>query len=149
MSDLSGVFSWAGVHHGFNDDFKRVSAGHEVNDFEGVSQDSDSKSLLTGVSTGEHECIDESLDDWALSLSEFLDLPSTSSVRDIDLGLESADGDVILEADILDLDFRVVPSAEKLSSGGVLSGGWGDLSGLSDFVLNFYRFTGVSCVKAV
>ena len=116
--------------------FKRVFAGHEVDDFKSVSQDSDGKSLLTSVSASEHKSIDESFNDWALSLSELLNLPSASSVRDVDLGLEGADGDVVLEADVLDLNLGVIPASEKLSASALSGLNWG-LSGFWDFGFNF------------
>jgi len=65
----------------------------------------------------EHERSDESFNNGALSLSEFLDLPSTSSVWDEDLTLNGRDSNVILEADIIDLNFGIVVFTEELKLG--------------------------------
>jgi len=54
-SDLGGVFSWASELDGSDEDFKWVSSGQEVDDFESVSDDSDGLDLLTGVSAVELE----------------------------------------------------------------------------------------------
>jgi len=113
-TDSGRAFSGTTVLDGFDEDLDGVSASHDVDDFESVLDDSDGQVLLTGVSTVEHERSDESFDDGALGLSEFLDLPSTSSVGDENLGLDVADGDVILEADIFNLDFGIVEFTEKL-----------------------------------
>lgn len=85
MTDSGGVFSWAGIDDGLNNNLEWVLSGHEVNDFKRVSDDSDGHSLLTSVSTVEHKSIHESFNDWALGLSELLNLPSASSVRDENL----------------------------------------------------------------
>lgn len=113
-TDSGRAFSGTTVLDGFDEDLDGVLASHDVDDFESVLDDSDGEVLLTSVSTVEHDGANESFDDGALGLSEFLDLPSTSSVGDEDLGLDVADGDVILEADIFNLDFGVVELTEKL-----------------------------------
>ena len=52
-SDSGGVFSWAGKLDGSDEDFKGVSSGQKVDDFEGVSDDSDGLDFLTSVSAVE------------------------------------------------------------------------------------------------
>jgi len=116
-TDSGRSFSGTTVLDGFDEDLDGVSAGHNGDDFESVLDDSDGEVLLTSVSTVEHDGTNESFDDGALGLSEFLDLPSTSSVGDENLGLDVADGDVILEADIFNLDFGIVELAEKFKLG--------------------------------
>jgi hypothetical protein len=116
-TDSGRAFSGTTVLDGFDEDLDGVSASHDVDDFESVLDDSDGEVLLTGVSTVEHERSNESFDNGALGLSEFLDLPSTSSMGDENLGLDVADGDVILEADIFNLDFGIVEFTEKLKLG--------------------------------
>ena len=115
-TDSSGGFSSTTVLDGFNEDLDGVSTGHEFDDLESVLDDSASQSLLTSVSTVEHERSDESFNDGALGLSEFLDLPSTSSMGNEDLSLDRGNSDVILEADIFSLDFGIIEFTEKLET---------------------------------
>ena len=103
---------------GFNENLDGVFAGHELDDSESLFNNSDSKVLLTRVSTMEHERSDESFNNGALGLSEFLDLPSTSSVWDEDLTLNGRDSNVILEADIIDLNFRIIVFTKELELSG-------------------------------
>jgi len=84
-----------------------------VDDFESLSDDSDSQSLLTRVSSVEHKAIDESFDNRALNLSEFLDLVSSSSVGNKDLALSGGNSNIVLEADVINLDFSIIPLAEQ------------------------------------
>ena len=102
-SDSGRVFSGAGQHDGSDEDLKRVSSSEEVDDFEGVSDDSDGFEFLTGVSTVELHGSDESFDDGTQGLSEFLGLISAGSVGDEDLAFAGLDRDVIDEAGIVDL----------------------------------------------
>jgi len=84
-----------------------------VDDFESVFDDLHGLDLFTGVASLIHEAIHHTFNNRALDLSELLHLPSSSSVRDGHLSLVSLDSNVIFEADIIDLDFSVVPSSEK------------------------------------
>ena len=78
----------------------------------------------------EHHASDESFDDGALGLSESLNLVSTSSVGNEDLALGGVDGDVILEANIIDLNFIIIVLSEKLEVTSVLVLGFFDLIGV-------------------
>ena len=83
-----------------------------MDDFESLSDDSDGQSLLTGVSSVEHKTIDESFNNGALDLSEFLDLVSSSGVGNEDLALSGGNSNVVLEADIINFNFSIVPFTE-------------------------------------
>ena len=102
-TNLGWVFSWTSKLDGLNEDFKWVSASQKVNDFESVSDDSDGLDFFTSVSAVELEWSDESFDDGGKSLSELFGLISASSVGDEDLGFGGFDGDVVLEAWVIDL----------------------------------------------
>jgi len=83
--------------------------------------DSDGQTLLTGVSSVEHKASNESFDNGALDLSEFLELVSSSCVRNEDLGLSGGDGNVVLETDIIDLNFSIIPFAEQFELASVVN----------------------------
>ncbi len=97
------IFSGSGLDDGIDEDLKGVSSGEEVDDFEGVSHDSDGLNLLTSVSSVELEGSDKALNDGAQCLSELLALVSSGSVGDEDLGLGGGSSDVVEEARISDL----------------------------------------------
>jgi len=84
-----------------------------VDDLEGVLDDSDGHDLLAVVSAVHHEGVDESLDDWALGLSESFNLVSAASMWKI-LGVSVGAGQVILEGDVVDRDVVGGPSSEEL-----------------------------------
>jgi hypothetical protein len=127
-TDSGGIFSSTTILDSVDEDLDGVLTSDKVDDVEGVLNDSDGLSLLTGVSSVEHESSDESLNDGALSLSEFLDLVSTGCVGNEDLSLGVGDSNIISEADIFDLNFGIVPFVEKLE-------------GASVFQLGFYTIT--------
>lgn len=89
---------------GSDEDFEWVSSGQEVDDFEGVSDDSDSLDFFTGVSAVELECTDESFYDGGKSLSEFFSLISAGGVGYEDLRSGGLDGNVVLETWIINLN---------------------------------------------
>ena len=65
--------------------------------------DTDGHNFLTGVSTGEHKAVHESLNNGALNFSELLLLPSASGMGNDDLGLRVLNCDVVFETDVIDL----------------------------------------------
>ena len=74
-----------------------------MDDFEGVSDDSDGFDFLSGISSGELHGADESFDDGAECFSESFGLVSSCGVGDEDLRLGGFDSNVIDEAGIFDL----------------------------------------------
>lgn len=96
-----------------------------MDDLEGVLDDSDGHDLLAVVTAVHHERVDESLDDWALRLSESFNLVSAASVWEV-LGVSVGAGQVILEGDVVDLEPkcqktpRVPRFSESLRRVGVL-----------------------------
>lgn len=78
-----------------------------MDDFEGVSDNSDSFHLFTCVSAVELHRSDESFNNRAKGLSEFLDLVSAGSVGDKDLRSRRFACDVIDEARVFDCDIIV------------------------------------------
>lgn len=53
-------------------------------DLKGVSDNANGHEFLAVVAAVHHQGVGETLDDWALSLSEALDGVSTSRMRDVD-----------------------------------------------------------------
>ena len=94
-----GVLSWASVLDSFDEHSQRVLACHEVDKLESLLDDEASLLFFTAISAVEHEGIDQSLHNWALCLSEFQNLISTSSVWDKNLRFNSLEGNVLLEND--------------------------------------------------
>jgi len=111
-SDSGGVFSWASVDNGVDEDLDWVLLGDEVDDLESVLDDSDGHDLFTVVSSVHHEGVDQSLNDGHSSLGELLLGVSASSVGNVD-GM--VDVDVVGQGDVLDLDLLRVPFAEELN----------------------------------
>ena len=99
FSDSLGVLSWASVLDGFDEHSQRVLACHEVDQLESLLDNETGLLFFTTISAVEHEGIDKSLHDWALCLSEFQNLISTSSVWDKNLRFNSLEGNVLLEHD--------------------------------------------------
>jgi hypothetical protein len=102
-SDSGRVLSGSGLHDGVHQHFKRVLAGQQVDNLEGVSHDSDSLDFLAGIATVELERAYQSLNDGAEGFSEFSALISAGSVGDEDLGFGGFGGDVVDEAGVFDL----------------------------------------------
>jgi hypothetical protein len=97
------IFSGTGLNNSIDEDLKRVSSREEIDDFEGVPDDSDGLHLLTGVSAVELERANQSLDNGAESFSELFALVSAGSVGHKDLSFGGGGGDVVDEAGICDL----------------------------------------------
>lgn len=95
-----------------------------MDDLKSVGDDSDGHELLSVVSAVHHERVDESLDDWHLGLAELLVGVSASSVRGVD-GV--AEGDVVLEGDVLDFDLVGIPLSEELDRANLWGGDGGDV----------------------
>ena len=102
-TDSGGVLSRAGLHNSVDEDLKRVSSGKEMDDLEGVPDNTNGLDLLTSVPAVELEGSNESLDDGAEGFSELLALVSASSVGDEDLSLSGGSGDVVDEAGVSNL----------------------------------------------
>lgn len=110
-TDSGGVFSGTRVDNGIDNDLQWVLLGQNVDDLQRVLDDSDSLQLLTVVSAGHHQGVGQSLDDWALSLSESLGGVSTSGVGNEHWG---SDLDVVNQGDVLDLNILKRPLVEQL-----------------------------------
>lgn len=110
-TDSGGVFSGTRVDDTVNNNLKRVLASQNVDNLQSVLDDSDSLQLLTVVSAVHHQGVGQSLDDWALSLSESLGGVSAGSVRNEHWG---SDLDVVDQGDVLDLDILKRPLVEQL-----------------------------------
>jgi len=78
--DTCAVFARAAVHNGVDGNLDGILVRHNVDDLEGVSDDSDGHELLAVVAAVHHQGVGETLDDWALSFSESLDCISTGGV---------------------------------------------------------------------
>jgi len=98
-----------------------VKIGEKVDDFERVLDNSDGHELFTVISSVHHQGVGETLDDWALGLSESLLGVSSGGVGDVD---RSSDLNVIGQGDISDLDILVTPLVEELDAANLI----GDLA---------------------
>lgn len=110
-TNSGGVFSWTSVDNGVNDNLDWVLVGQEVDDLKGVLDNSDSLELLTVVTAVHHHGVGQTLNDWALGLSETLDSITTSSVVEVDW---LSDLNVVGQRDVLNLNVVVAPFVEKL-----------------------------------
>ena len=74
------------MNDSFEENLEWVLSGKEVNDFKGLSEDSDGHLLFTILSVvTNHDLIGESLSNWTLDLLETFFLIFTSSVWDVHL----------------------------------------------------------------
>lgn len=110
-TDSGGVLSGTRVDNSVDNNLQWVLLGDNVDDLKSVLDDSDSLQLLTVVSTVHHQGVGQSLNDWALSLSESLGSVSTSSVGNENWG---SDLDVVNQRDVLDLNILERPLVEQL-----------------------------------
>ena len=94
-TNSSGVLSGTTVLNGVNQNLDGVLVGQQVNDLEGVLDDTDSELLLTVVSSLHHHRVNKSLDDGASGLSKTLLLITASGVWEVHGG-GVLEGDVIL-----------------------------------------------------
>lgn len=115
-ADSGRVFTGTAVDNGVNSDLDGVLVGHQVDDLEGVGNNSDSHELLSVVAAVHHERVGQSLNDGAVGLSESLGGISASSVGDVD-GVSQ--GNVVSQGDVADLDI-VVPLVEELDVANLL-----------------------------
>lgn len=83
-SNTCGVFTGTTVDDCVDGDLKGVLVGEEIDDVEGVFDNSDGQELLTVVSSVHHEGVGQSLDDGALCFAESLRGVSASSMGEID-----------------------------------------------------------------
>jgi hypothetical protein len=116
-TNTGAVFTGTGLNDSLHQHIKRVPAGEQGDDFEGVTHDTDGLDLLTGVASVELQAADEPLNNWAGGLAEGLLLVTTGSVGHEHLRLVALDSDVINEALVSDLHSVVRPLAEQLGRG--------------------------------
>jgi len=79
-SDTGGIFTGTSVDDSIYNNLDWVLVGQEVDDVKSVLNNSDSLHLLAVVSAVHHQRVGETLDDWALRLSEAFLVVSASSV---------------------------------------------------------------------
>ena len=112
-SNTSGVLSSTAVGNSIDDDLDRVLTGQEMNDVEGLLDNTDGLELLAVVSALSHHGVGESFDDGAGDLLELLSLVFAGSVGQPYLGLGRLDVDVGDERGVLALDAFVRPLSEQ------------------------------------
>ena len=112
-TDSGGVFSWTTVHDSGNADLDWVFAGHDVDDFEGVLNDSHGEHLFTVVSASLHKSVDQSFDDVHLSFLESGLVDSSTVMRQVST-VGFVEFDVISQCHVHAFDFGQVPLAEHL-----------------------------------
>ena len=71
-ANSGGVLSGTSLHNGIDENLEGISSSEQVDDLEGVSDDSDGLHLLAGVSSVELEGTNKSLNDGAECFSELL-----------------------------------------------------------------------------
>jgi len=110
----SRIFTDASINNSINKNLDWVLISHEGNDLKSVLDDTNSKKLLTTVTTVEHKTVHKTLNNGALRLTETNLVVTTSSVRKIhtELVLLVA-SDVILKRDIAHVDIFISPLVEK------------------------------------
>jgi len=114
-TDTGGIFTGTTGLDGVGQDLERVLVGQQMNDLEGVLDDTDSELLLTVVAAVHHQRASETLDDGAGGLTEALLLVATSSVGNPHLSALLGHGDIVHEGQIGDGDVVIGPLAEKFS----------------------------------
>ena len=80
VADACGVFAWAAVFDGFDEDFYGVFARAEVDDFEGLFDDVGGFGFFAAVFAWSHEAVYEAFDDVDVCFAEALVLVSAHAV---------------------------------------------------------------------
>jgi len=114
-TDTGGVLTTAALLDGVDDDLDWVLASQEMDQFKCLLNDSDGHLLFTVLSgAADHDHVCEALDDWALDFLELALLVAASSVRNVNLLLNSLHLEVKGKTDIRGFDTLVRPLAEQL-----------------------------------
>ena len=118
-TNTGGILTRSSVDDSVNKDLERVLVSEEVDDLEGVLDDTDGHDLLSVVPPVHHEGVGQTLDDGALSLTETLDVVPTGSMGKVvgEFGV-LFHSKVILEGNVLDLDIPEGPFTEELDVSG-------------------------------
>jgi len=102
-ADTGGVFAGATVGDSVDEDLEGVEAGQEVDQVEGLLDESHGQLLLTVVAgAGNHHGADDTLDKGALDLLELLLLVAASGVGNVDLLVGGSQVEVSGEGNIVD-----------------------------------------------
>ncbi len=104
LSDSGRVLPGSSLHNCLAEDVDGVSAGHEMDDLECLSQNSDGEHLLSAVSAREHQTVHQTLHDRALHFAEFLHLVTTGGVWNRYLRTLGWNRDVVFETDVVHLN---------------------------------------------
>lgn len=112
-SNARGVLTGPRVDDGLDEHLDGVLVGEEVDDVEAMLDDAHSHDLLAVVTAVHHERAHQALDNRALRLPEALDVVAAGGMRQED-GVLLVDGDVVGEAEILDVDAVEGPPVEEL-----------------------------------
>ena len=118
-TNTSGILTRSSVDDSVNKDLEGVLVGEEVDDLEGVLDDTDGHHLLSVVPPVHHEGVGQTLNEGALGLPEALDVVPTSGMGKV-VGVFGVlfNSEVVLESDVLDLDILEGPFPEKLDVSG-------------------------------
>ena len=102
-TDTGGIFTGTRVDDSIKEDLDGVLVGEQEDDFKSVLDDTSGHQLLSVVSSVHHQRVGQTLDNRAEGLAKTLDLVTTGSVGNIDVGL---DVQVVVQGEIF--DFEVV-----------------------------------------
>ena len=113
-TNSGGVLSSSTLDDSFKKNFEWILSRKQMNDFESLSENSDSDLFLTVLSVHtNHELIDESFGDWAGDFLESLLLIFTSSVWDVHLGFNTLYREVVRQRLLRALDTFISPFSKK------------------------------------
>ena len=101
LPDSGRIFSGPSLHDCLTKHIHRISAGHQMDDLECLSQDSDRQHFLTTVSPREHQAVYQTLHNRTLHFSEFLHLVTTRSVWNRYLCTLCRNCDIVFETNVV------------------------------------------------
>lgn len=111
-TDSSGIFSRASNLDGRYENLNGVSASQQVNDFESMSNNSDSFDFLACISAMELHGSNQSLNNRTQSFSKLLSLISSSSMRYINLRSSCLNSNIVNKTRIFNYNIFIWPSWE-------------------------------------
>ena len=101
LSNSRGVLPGASFHHGLAKHIHRISASHQMDNLESLSQNPDCQDFFTTVSAGEHQAVHQTLHNRTLNFAEFLHLVTTGRVRNRYLGTLCRNCDIVFETNVV------------------------------------------------
>jgi hypothetical protein len=115
-SNTGSILTWSSIDNGINKNLDWVLISEQVDDLEAVLDNADSHELLSIVTSVHHQTAGQTLNNWALGLSEASLLITSGSVCS-ELSILWLHSNIILKGNVIHLDVIKAPLSEQLDFG--------------------------------